>query len=285
MNIIVSESFEKMSDAAAMAVSAHIMTKPDCALGLSADRPLLEAYARIVRIHREGLLDFKWIRAFAAAEHAGMGADSPGSCRALLWEHFLSKINIDEKNIFSPDGAADNIDRECSLYTERLDAEGRIDLMLLSLGENGRVAFIEPGECFEPATHVSVPRRSGAAARAGDGGGQAEPRMVLAADSGVLLSPAAPASRQARPPSQQRAGAGSAGSAAAAGMARGAAITIGVGAIMKARRVILVAAGERVASAVNALAYGKAAPGFPASILQFHGDVTVITDRGAGSAL
>ncbi|MDR1061183.1 MAG: glucosamine-6-phosphate deaminase [Clostridiales bacterium] len=245
MNIIVSESFEKMSDAAAMAVSAHIMTKPDCSLGLSADQPLLEAYARIVRIHREGLLDFKWIRAFAAAERAGMGKDSPGGCRAALWEHFLSKINIDEKNIFSPDGAADNIDRECLLYTERLEAEGGIDLMLLSLGENGRVAFIEPGECFEPATHVSAPQRSGIAGR-----------MVLAADSGTLLPPA-----------------------------RGAALTIGVGAIMKARRVILVAAGERVADAVNALAYGKPAPGFPASILQFHGDVTVITDREAGSSL
>ncbi|MDR1439585.1 MAG: 6-phosphogluconolactonase [Clostridiales bacterium] len=244
MNIIVSESYEKMSDAAAMAVSAHIMTKPDCALGLSADPSLAEAYARIVRIHREGLLDFKWIKAFAAAEYVGSGKDSPRGCRAFLWEHFLSKINIEEKNIFSPDGAADNIDRECSLYTEKLEAESRIGLMLLSLGENGRIAAIEPAECFEPATHLSAPR------------------VVLAADSGVIL-PAAEAAAQMQ----------------------GAAITIGAGTIMKARRVILVAAGERVANAVNVLAYGKAAPGFPASILQFHGDVTVITDREAGSAL
>lgn len=54
------------------------------------------------------------------------------------------------------------------------------------------------------------------------------------------------------------------------------AVTIGVGAIMKAKKVILIANGKGKAEIVKKSFWGPITPKVPASILQLHPDVTVI---------
>ena len=63
------------------------------------------------------------------------------------------------------------------------------------------------------------------------------------------------------------------------------AITMGIGTIMKAGKIILLASGIKKAEIVKQMVYGAVTPQVPASILKFHKDVTVITDREAGSLL
>lgn len=63
------------------------------------------------------------------------------------------------------------------------------------------------------------------------------------------------------------------------------AITLGVGGIMGARKVILLAFGHVKADAVRALVYGDIDPQCPASILQLHPDVTLLLDRDAAGKL
>ncbi len=59
------------------------------------------------------------------------------------------------------------------------------------------------------------------------------------------------------------------------------AYTMGIGDIMKARKILLLASGESKADALYQSLYGPVTPRMPASILQFHWDVTVIADRRA----
>lgn len=61
------------------------------------------------------------------------------------------------------------------------------------------------------------------------------------------------------------------------------AITVGVGTIMQARKILLVANGENKAKAVQQMLFGPVSPQCPASILRFHQDVTVIVDEAAFS--
>lgn len=63
------------------------------------------------------------------------------------------------------------------------------------------------------------------------------------------------------------------------------AITLGMGGIMGAKKVILLAFGEVKANAVRALVAGDIDPQCPASILQLHPDVTLLLDRSAASKL
>lgn len=56
------------------------------------------------------------------------------------------------------------------------------------------------------------------------------------------------------------------------------AITLGMGGILKARHILLLASGEQKKEAVQKALYGKVDPAVPASFLQLHPDVTVLCD-------
>lgn len=62
-------------------------------------------------------------------------------------------------------------------------------------------------------------------------------------------------------------------------------VTQGIGTILEARRLVLLAFGEAKAAAVAAALEGPVTPDVPASALQLHGDVLVLLDRAAASAL
>ena len=61
----------------------------------------------------------------------------------------------------------------------------------------------------------------------------------------------------------------------------GKAVTVGLGAIMGARRILLLVSGEDKAPALHAALHGPITPRLPGSILQLHPDVTVIADEAA----
>jgi glucosamine-6-phosphate deaminase len=63
------------------------------------------------------------------------------------------------------------------------------------------------------------------------------------------------------------------------------AITMGIGTILEARRIILLATGEAKADAVAAMVEGPVSAMCPASALQFHPRVTVICDESAAARL
>ena len=63
------------------------------------------------------------------------------------------------------------------------------------------------------------------------------------------------------------------------------ALTMGIGTIMKARKVLIVASGADKADAVQQAFAGPITPEMPASILQLHPDVTLVADEAALSKL
>jgi glucosamine-6-phosphate deaminase len=63
------------------------------------------------------------------------------------------------------------------------------------------------------------------------------------------------------------------------------AISLGMRAIMRAKKVLLLAFGENKAEAIRDLVKGKVDPKVPASILQLHANATILIDEGAASLL
>ena len=59
------------------------------------------------------------------------------------------------------------------------------------------------------------------------------------------------------------------------------AFTMGIGAIMQAKRILLVVSGRHKAAILKEALFGPVTPRVPASILQFHPDVTVVADEEA----
>lgn len=59
------------------------------------------------------------------------------------------------------------------------------------------------------------------------------------------------------------------------------ALTMGIGNIMSAKKILLLASGEAKAKAVYDSCFGPVTPNVPASVLQLHSDVIVIADEAA----
>ena len=63
------------------------------------------------------------------------------------------------------------------------------------------------------------------------------------------------------------------------------AYTMGIGTIMKAKKILLIATGEGKAEIVAKAFKGEITPQVPASILQSHADATIVLDKDAASLL
>lgn len=63
------------------------------------------------------------------------------------------------------------------------------------------------------------------------------------------------------------------------------ALTMGIGTIMKAKRIVLVATGAKKAEAVKAMIEDPVTPQCPASVLQLHANFTLLVDQEAASIL
>ncbi len=63
------------------------------------------------------------------------------------------------------------------------------------------------------------------------------------------------------------------------------AITMGIGTIMKAKKIVVVANGEGKAKIVKEAFFGPVIPQVPASVLQLHPDVTVVLDQAAAKLI
>jgi len=66
---------------------------------------------------------------------------------------------------------------------------------------------------------------------------------------------------------------------------KGTGITMGIGTIMKAKKIILIASGKKKAKAIYGLINGKITEEVPASFLREHKDLIVIIDKKAGHLL
>ncbi|HZJ77595.1 MAG TPA: glucosamine-6-phosphate deaminase [Clostridia bacterium] len=63
------------------------------------------------------------------------------------------------------------------------------------------------------------------------------------------------------------------------------AMTMGIGSIVRSKKIILIATGESKAQAVKDMIEGKFTAQMPASVLQFHPDATIFLDKEAASLL
>ena len=63
------------------------------------------------------------------------------------------------------------------------------------------------------------------------------------------------------------------------------ALTMGIGTIMKAKKIVLMANGPKKAQTIYDTVYGPITPEVPASVLRLHPDVTIFVDEQAGALL
>ena len=158
-----------------------------------------------------------------------------------MWQHFFRHINIKQENALVPDGLPRDPFAFCQWYEEEIQRVGGIDLLLLGIGRNGHVGFVEPS--IELFLRTTLARLSETTVKD-------NVRFFRHIDEVPKY-----------------------------------ALTMGIGTIMAARSILLLANGENKAEAIAKAIEGPVTTQVPASLLQLHHDVTFVVETAAASQL
>lgn len=196
-------------------------------LGLATGSTMIPVYKKLT----ESELDFSNVTTFNLDEYVGLKADSPNSYAYFMNDNLFSKKEFKETNI--PNGMAENLEEECKRYEEALQKAG-LDIQLLGVGENGHIAFNEPGTPADSITHVAELTDS-----------------TLGVNSQYFEN-------DEKIPHT--------------------ALTMGIASILSAKKLVLLAFGEKKRPAITKFLEGKVDPDWTITYLHDHKDVTIITD-------
>ncbi len=153
MRIIKVKDYGQMSRAAANIISAQVILKPDCVLGLATGSSPIGTYQQLIEWYRKGDLDFAQVTTVNLDEYVGLTPGHDQSYHYFMHHNFFDSVNIDPTRINIPDGCAADMAAECLRYDGVLRSLG-VDLQLLGLGNNGHIGFNEPAGEFSKGTHV-----------------------------------------------------------------------------------------------------------------------------------
>ena len=237
MKIIRAKDYKDMSRKAANIISAQVIMKPNCVLGLATGGTPVGAYAQLVEWYNKGDLDFSEVTTVNLDEYRGLPKEHPESYWSFMHKNLFDHVNIRPEAVHLPDGTNPDAADACAKYNEVIHSVGGIDLQLLGLGPNGHIGFNEPADAFVKGTN----------------------KVALTAST-IDANARFFASRDDVPTH---------------------AYTMGIGSIMKAKRVLLVVNGEKKAQAVKDCFFGPIKPQAPGSILQLHPDFTLVADESA----
>ena len=241
MEIRIFDTPRQACQAAALVMGAQIVSKPDSILGLATGSTPIPAYQELIRLYKEGIVDFSRVRSFNLDEYVGIPEDHPCSYHRFMRDELFDHVNILKENTHVPSGLSRDLEGDALAYDAAIEAAGGLDIQLLGIGRNGHIGFNEPADVFTPQCHVVELTESTI---------DANKRFFDSADD---------VPRRA--------------------------VSLGVGTIMKAATVLLIATGEDKAEAVRLSVKGEITPRVPASILKAHRHVLFFLDQAAASRL
>ncbi|HEX3601379.1 MAG TPA: glucosamine-6-phosphate deaminase, partial [Lacipirellulaceae bacterium] len=160
MEVIVHQTYEEMSRAAAAMVADVLNTKPNAVLGMATGSTPLGLYQELVRMHREEGLDFSQVTTFNLDEYVGLGPKHEQSYHHFMHDNFFKHVNIAPSNIYIPSGTTSNYRAFCDWYEHRIKECGGIDVQILGIGSDGHIAFNEPGSSLSSRTRLKTLARS-----------------------------------------------------------------------------------------------------------------------------
>lgn len=153
MRFIVTKDYNDMSRKAANIISAQIITKPNCVLGLATGSTPVGTYKQLVEWYNKGDLDFSEVSTVNLDEYKGLDHENDQSYYYFMMNNLFKHVNIDLSRTHVPDGTEPDPEKACADYEKIVKSYGGIDLQLLGLGHNGHIGFNEPADDFPKVTH------------------------------------------------------------------------------------------------------------------------------------
>ena len=129
-----------------------------CVLGLSGGFSPLGIYDELVRMYNDGDLSFQNVIVFNVSEFFPVFDDERHSNAKLIRQHLLEKVDFKPENFFTPDSSINrsNVYVFCHHYEELIEQHNGLDLVLVSVGLVGNIAYNEPGSQVSTLTRLML---------------------------------------------------------------------------------------------------------------------------------
>ncbi len=135
-----------LADCIVRYIKRYVAEKGKCVLALGAGVNTHIVYAELIKMHKEGKVDFKDVIVYNISEFFPLLPDGPSAFKRLK-EVFLDQVDIKPENVrtFNPAVTKENMYEYCKDYEDSIAAEGGIDVTVCEIGAIGSLAFNEPG--------------------------------------------------------------------------------------------------------------------------------------------
>ena len=124
MVIYKAKDYQDMSRKAANIISAQIIMKPNCVLGLATGSSPVGTYKQLIEWYKKGDLDFSQVTSVNLDEYKGLSPENDQSYRYFMNTNLFDHVNIDKTRTFVPNGLEADSDKACSEYNEIIRKQG-----------------------------------------------------------------------------------------------------------------------------------------------------------------
>jgi glucosamine-6-phosphate deaminase len=159
-NVVLCDHADEVADHVANHFVDQLHKKPGSVLGLATGGTPVGVYQRWVTRHRDGQVSFAAATTFNLDEYVGLPADHPQSYRSFMRTMLFDHVDLPKSKSFIPDGDAVDLSVAANDHEMNIRRAGGIDLQLLGVGQNGHIAFNEPGSTRQTRTRVVSLTRS-----------------------------------------------------------------------------------------------------------------------------
>jgi len=276
MNFLVLPDAAHVARYVSSLVVATIRGCPTAVIALPTGKTPLPVYAALTPRLKAGEVDASRVDWFALDEFLGKEIPVEATFRRFLLSRFVEPAGLAPERLFTMCAACDDPVAEASRYETAIQAAGGIALALLGLGGNGHVAFNEPGsprdgrcglrtlsettrqanEYLFSGRWSTCPSKPGGRSRMVDG---------RRGNGSVDHSGTMPNRTESLVPSHG--------------------LSMGIGTLLEARRILVAATGAGKANIVARLAASEPDEALPASLLKLHPDCTIVLDEEAAEGM
>lgn len=252
MLVVVRENYDAMSKEAAQIIASRIRKKPNLVLGLATGSTPIGLYKELIRLHKEEGLDFSKVVTFNLDEYIGLPPNHDQSYAYFMWENLFKHVNINPSNVHIPQGMHGEV--RFTTYETDPKIETFCQWYEDEIKRYGGIDIQVLG--IGANGHIAFN----------------EPGSSLGSRTRVKTLTEKTRQDNARffksideVPKY--------------------AVTMGIGTIMEAKELLLLANGEGKAKAVKAAVEGPVTAMCPASVLQLHPKAIIVVDKGAAADL
>ena len=207
-------------------------------LGLPTGSTPLPVYRELIRQYQAGEISFQNVITFNMDEYCGLPEGHPESYQSFMHRELFDHIDLPAGNINLLNGNADDLEAECQRYEDKIKALGGVELFIGGVGNDGHIAFNEPGSSLASRTRIKTLTEDTRRANA---------RFF---DNDISQVPRS-------------------------------ALTVGVGTLLEAREILILATGANKAKAVQMTVEGAVNHMWTVSALQMHPKGIMVCDDPA----